>query len=121
MNQENNFIGIEYEEFEPNNYSKVYLHYGGFNVEVFEWFTGDIVLDFENAMKKAKTNGLATYYSSTVDDFLNDNYLYEYREKVIDGILYTNMIEEISSLKQEIDRKKYPRKEVSNSSYNTSD
>ena len=51
MNQENNFIGIEYEEFEPNNYSKVYLHYGGFNVEVFEWFTGDIVLDFENDIK----------------------------------------------------------------------
>lgn len=66
-------IAINYTEFKPNSYKSVVIYHEDKIKNTFA--SGDIVKDFEEAINSVQGTVL---YSSSVDDFLNDDGGYYY-------------------------------------------
>ena len=64
-------IGIDYEEFEKNSYSNVYVYVTDSARKDFN--SGDVIKDFSEAIHYLQELRYTIVCSSSVDDFLMDN------------------------------------------------
>jgi len=64
-------IGIDYEEFEKDDYDKVYVYHS--NDVRKDFSSGDVIKYFSEAIAYLHELGYTIICSSSVDDFLMDN------------------------------------------------
>jgi hypothetical protein len=73
-------IGIDYEEFEKDNYNNVYIYLADSTRKDFS--SEDVIKDFSEAICYLQELGHTIVCSSSVDDFLMDNdgaYSFDYK------------------------------------------